>query len=149
METTVPEFLGSTSCFGTLLRQGQAAAGQGLCSQRGLGARQDASVAHRLGQGCTRQSSRHSDPCSRLCRPAVPSTETYSPEFKSSPTVPFGASFSCTDRTHFPKVFFFGGGHAMWHARSSFPNQGSNPNPCPLQWKHRVLTTGSPGKSLS
>ena len=109
METTVPEFLGSTSCFGTLLRQGQAAAGQGLCSQCGLGARQDASVAHGLGQGCTRQSSRHSDPCSRLCRPAVPSTETYSPEFKSSPTVPFGASFSCTDRTHFPKVFFLGG----------------------------------------
>ena len=109
METTVPEFLGSTSCFGTLLRQGQAAAGQGLCSQRGLGARQDASVAHRLGQGCTRQSSRHSDPCSRLCRPAVPSTETYSPEFKSTPPVPFGASFSCTDRTRFPKVFFLGG----------------------------------------
>ena len=25
-----------------------------------------------------------------------------------------------------------------------FPNQGSNP--CPLQWKHRVLTTGPPGK---
>ena len=27
-----------------------------------------------------------------------------------------------------------------------FPKQGSNP--CPLQWKHRVLTTGPPGKSL-
>ena len=26
------------------------------------------------------------------------------------------------------------------------PNQGSNP--CPLQWKHGVLTTGWPGKSL-
>ena len=27
----------------------------------------------------------------------------------------------------------------------SSPDQGSNP--CPLQWKHRVLTTGPPGKS--
>ena len=26
-----------------------------------------------------------------------------------------------------------------------FPDQGSNP--CPLQWKCRVLTTGPPGKS--
>ena len=29
----------------------------------------------------------------------------------------------------------------MWN----FPDQGSNP--CPLQWKHGVLTTGPPGKS--
>ena len=27
-----------------------------------------------------------------------------------------------------------------------FPDQGLNP--CPLKWKHRVLTTGPPGKSL-
>ena len=27
-----------------------------------------------------------------------------------------------------------------------FPNQESDP--CPLRWKHRVLTTGLPGKSL-
>ena len=27
-----------------------------------------------------------------------------------------------------------------------FPDQGLNP--CPLQWKHRALTTGPPGKSL-
>ena len=32
------------------------------------------------------------------------------------------------------------------HVGSQFPNQGSNP--CPLQWKHGVLTTGPPGKSL-
>ena len=27
----------------------------------------------------------------------------------------------------------------------SFPTKRSNP--CPLQWKHRILTTGPPGKS--
>ena len=32
-------------------------------------------------------------------------------------------------------------GCTMQHGRSSFPNQGSNP--CPLQWKHGVLTTPS------
>ena len=31
--------------------------------------------------------------------------------------------------------------HSMW----DLPPQGSNPRP--LQWKHRVLTTGPPGKS--
>ena len=36
--------------------------------------------------------------------------------------------------------FFF-----LPHAGSQFPNQGSNP--CPLQWKFRVLTTGPPGNS--
>ena len=41
------------------------------------------------------------------------------------------------------KIFFFFG-HAMQHAGSSFPDQGSNL--CPLQWKHGVLTTGLPGK---
>ena len=35
----------------------------------------------------------------------------------------------------------------MWHARSLFPNQGLNP--CPMQWKHGVLTTRLPGKSQS
>ena len=37
-------------------------------------------------------------------------------------------------------------GHAVQHARSQFLQQGSTP--CPLQWKCRVLTTGSPSKSL-
>ena len=40
--------------------------------------------------------------------------------------------------------FFFG--RTMRHAESWFPDQGSNP--CPLQWKHGVLATGLPGKSL-
>ena len=31
-------------------------------------------------------------------------------------------------------------------AGSYFPDQGSNP--CSLQWKHGILTTGPPGKSL-
>ena len=39
--------------------------------------------------------------------------------------------------------FFFG----MQHAGCSFPNQGSNS--CLLQWKHRVVAAGSPGKSLT
>ena len=34
----------------------------------------------------------------------------------------------------------------MWHVGSYFPDQGSNL--CPLQWKHRVSTTGRPGKAL-
>ena len=34
----------------------------------------------------------------------------------------------------------------MLAAGSQFPNQGSNPRP--QQWKHRVPTTGPPGKSL-
>ena len=42
--------------------------------------------------------------------------------------------------------FFFLFGHAVWHVGSEFPDQGSNP--CPLQWKHGVPTTGLPGKSV-
>ena len=34
----------------------------------------------------------------------------------------------------------------MGHVASYFPDQGSNPHP--LQWKHGVLTTAPPGKSL-
>ena len=33
------------------------------------------------------------------------------------------------------------------HARPSFPDQGLNP--CPSQWRRRVLTIGPPGKSLA
>ena len=33
------------------------------------------------------------------------------------------------------------------HVGSYFPNQGSNPGP--MHWKHRFLTIGPPGKSLS
>ena len=36
-------------------------------------------------------------------------------------------------------------GCTLWHVRSQFPDQGLNP--CPLQWKHRVPTTGPSGKS--
>ncbi|XP_057392565.1 matrix-remodeling-associated protein 7 isoform X3 [Balaenoptera acutorostrata] len=32
--------------------------------------------------------------------------------------------------------------------KKTFPDQGSNPNQRPLQWKRGVLTTGPPGKSL-
>ena len=35
----------------------------------------------------------------------------------------------------------------MGYVGSQFPDNGSNP--LPLQWKHRVLTIGPPGKSLS
>ena len=35
--------------------------------------------------------------------------------------------------------------HTIRHVGSQFPDQGSNP--CPLQWKGGVLTTGPPGKS--
>ena len=43
--------------------------------------------------------------------------------------------------------FFFFWLNLEWHAGSYFPDQVSNP--CPLQWKCRVLTTGPLGKSLS
>ena len=43
-------------------------------------------------------------------------------------------------------LLYFLFGHAMWHARSYFLDKGSNP--CPLQWKHGVLTTKPPGNSL-
>ena len=43
-------------------------------------------------------------------------------------------------------LFFFLFDCTTWHAGSEFPNQGWNP--CPLQWKHRALTTAPPGKSL-
>ena len=35
--------------------------------------------------------------------------------------------------------------HATQHVGSEFPDQGLNLRP--LQWKHQILTTGSPGKS--
>ena len=34
---------------------------------------------------------------------------------------------------------------ASWNLGSQFPNQGLNPHP--PHWKHRVFTTGQPGKS--
>ena len=37
--------------------------------------------------------------------------------------------------------------HIRWPIGSYFPDQGSNP--CPLQWKCNILTTGQPGKALS
>ena len=40
--------------------------------------------------------------------------------------------------------FFFC--HATWLAGFYFSDQRRNS--CPLQWKHRILTTGPPGKSL-
>ena len=45
----------------------------------------------------------------------------------------------------FAFFFFFFGEHATRLVGSQSPNQGSNPGP--QQWKHRVLTTGPPGKS--
>ena len=41
--------------------------------------------------------------------------------------------------------FFFFFGCPVWHVGSYFPVQWLNP--CPLHWKHRILTPGSPGKS--
>ena len=40
------------------------------------------------------------------------------------------------------EVLFFLFGHSALHVESSFPDQGSNP--CHLQWKCRILTTGPP-----
>ena len=55
---------------------------------------------------------------------------------------PFPPHFFCTP----PPLFFFFG-YSAQHTGSWFPHQDSNP--CPLQWKHSVLTTGSPDKSPS
>ena len=45
-------------------------------------------------------------------------------------------------------LFHFGGTplHSLWD-RTRPPGSGQGSNLCPLQWKHRVLTTGPPGKS--
>ena len=43
------------------------------------------------------------------------------------------------------QVFFFIALATLQHVGSQLPNQGLNP--CPLDWKLRVLTTGLPGKS--
>ena len=48
-------------------------------------------------------------------------------------------------RTSDTHTLFFFFGHTTRHAGSQFPYQGSNLHP--LQGKHRVLTTGPPGKS--
>ena len=37
-------------------------------------------------------------------------------------------------------------GCTTWHVRSQFHHQG--PDQCSLHWKHAVLTTGLPGKSV-
>ena len=48
---------------------------------------------------------------------------------------------------HTQTVFFsfFVFHHTLKHVGSQFPNQESDPRP--LHWKHRVLTTGLPGKA--
>ena len=123
--------------------------GQGVCSQCGLGARQDASAAHGLGSRAV-----HVSPAVTVT-PAPDCADPPSPQRKHTALSSNPALLSLLEPHFLAQTehtflrYFFLGGHAMWHARSSFPNQGSNPNPCPLQWKHRVLTTGSPGKSLS
>ena len=43
--------------------------------------------------------------------------------------------------------FFFFFGYLAQVVRSQVPHQGSNP--CPLRWKHEVLTTQQSGKSLA
>ena len=48
-------------------------------------------------------------------------------------------------RLHLGLFLFFFFGLTAQHVRSYLPDQGLNP--CPLQWKCRVLTTGRPGKS--
>ena len=47
--------------------------------------------------------------------------------------------------SHFKSPGFFG--HNSQHVGFQFPNQGWNP--CPLQWKPGVITTGLPWKSQS
>ena len=39
--------------------------------------------------------------------------------------------------------------YVFWLRRSACRISWPGSNPCPLQWKHGVLTTASPGKSLS
>ena len=51
-------------------------------------------------------------------------------------------SFSVMRDNKLPFFFF---GCTAQHVGSQFPDQGSNP--CPLQWKCGVLTTGLPGNS--
>ena len=134
METTVPAFLGSTSCFGTLIRQGQAAAdiqcrvcaGSAVWEQ----SRMPAWPMARF-QGCTRQSSHHRDPCSRLCRPAMPSMET---ALSSNPALLslFEPHF-LSQTGHTFLRFFFGGGvmlHSMCNLSSPTRDRTPTLAPC-------------------
>ena len=43
-----------------------------------------------------------------------------------------------------PQLFILG--HAVWHAGSQLPNQGSTP--CPLHWEPGVFSTGLPGSPI-
>ena len=74
-----------------------------------------------------------------------PGLEPVSPALagRFSTTAPPGKPMKYFFRIGF---FFFLFGCAVQHAGSQFPDQGSNP--CPLQWKHRVLTIGPPANSL-
>ena len=57
----------------------------------------------------------------------------------------FHFSFLCLIRLPALIYFIYSFGRTTWHVGSQFPDQGSKPRP--LQWKHRFLTTGLPGKS--
>ena len=73
--------------------------------------------------------------------------------FKILPMEPLGWAPCGSSLIPFPSTFllsphrptFFPFGYAARHTGSWFPHQDLNP--CPLQWKHSVLTTGSPDKS--
>jgi len=57
----------------------------------------------------------------------------------------FPKRFVCCIGCYFLSFFLsFGGGGPHLEACGEFLDQGWNP--CPLQWKHAILTTGPPGK---
>ena len=67
-------------------------------------------------------------------------------EYWSGVPLPSPSIFTGICNYHHNLFYLFIYGRAAWSAGSSFSNQRLNP--CPLQEKCRVLTTGLPGKSL-
>ena len=62
--------------------------------------------------------------------------------FWTTQTHLFSSCDRATEQTHHKSSYFL---HAAQPVGSQFPDEGSYP--CLLQWKHRDLTTGPPGKS--
>ena len=81
-----------------------------------------------------------------------PLEESYVPLFvmgkrekRTRPISRGGANIPCFSKSSGYAAFFFFFGNATWQTVSQLPDKGWNP--CSLQCKHQVLTTGLPGNT--
>ena len=95
----------------------------------------------------------HSHLCPGLCLLSRVDPNTIAENAAAAVGVCFWLMLPCKPRVFeycydlFIYCYHFLFGHTMQHVGSYFPGQGLNL--CRLQWKHRVATTGPPGKSPS